>query len=247
MYGYIGIQQSNGGWIKRKWFAHLPQTFDIYLTEHSSVVLELDDGQTQEFTNNVRDDITQVAIKLPQPSANVHKATLAVSDTAYIDGDNIEYGNISYSLDIDRCTSGVYLRWLDHFGHWCYYLFRAKGRIYATKETRSWQDGILRNNLAHENGVFLQSGQTMHELSQQENISLGAKLVDADTFDFLLTLANSPIVEVLTNAGDYVANSATTPLWERVSIVASSYSRTSAPLQDFGISIARNAHTSQML
>jgi hypothetical protein len=87
----------------------------------------------------------------------------------------------------------------------------------------------------------------MHQYSQQESISLGAKLVDAETFDFLLTLTHSPVVEVLANASDYVEDPTTTPLWERVSVVGGSYARTGAPLQDFAVSIVRNAQTSQML
>jgi hypothetical protein len=84
-------------------------------------------------------------------------------------------------------------------------------------------------------------------LAEQESISLGAKLVDAETYDYLLTLVSSPIVEVLANAEEYVNDSTTTPLWERVSIVAGSYARTGEPLQDFEFTIARRAHNSQML
>ena len=142
----------------------------------------------------------------------------------------------------------MYLRWLDHFGQWCYYLFLATGRNYATSEAQTWQDSILRNELSpDENGVVLASGQLHQQLTSQESITLGAKLVDAETFDFLLSLASSPIVEVLVNAEEYVYDATTTPLWERVSIVAGSYARTGAPLQDFEISIARRAHNTQML
>ena len=103
----------------------------------------------------------------------------------------------------------------------------------------------MRNELKDEGGVFLASGQTHQQMSQQESISLGAKLVNAETFDFLLTLANSPMVEVLVNASEYLDAAGTTPYWERVSVVAGSYARTGAPLQDFVVSIARAAHKSQ--
>jgi hypothetical protein len=99
-----------------------------------------------------------------------------------------------------------------------------------------------------ENDVFLASGQAHKQMTSQETISLGARLVDAEEFDFLLSLTSSPIVEVMVNAREYLEDPyGEIPLWERVSIVGGSYARTGAPLQDFIVSIARNAHNSQML
>lgn len=256
LYGYLGVKQTNGGGVRRrKWFARYPQTFDFYATRSSRVILAVEGGagEVVEYKPSLSNNIQQVAIEVsPQriePRLSDRTATLTgYYGFIYLEGDDQVYTDTtSYILDIDHSTSGVYLRWLNHLGQWCYYLFRPTGRNYTTKEVQTWQDGILRNNLVPENGVLLHSGQTMHQYSQQESISLGAKLVDAETFDLLLTLTNSPIVEVLANASDYVEDSATTPLWERVSVVGGSYARTSAPLQDFSVSIIRNAQTSQML
>lgn len=38
---------------------------------------------------------------------------------------------MAYTLTIDRCTMGVYLRWIDHQGRYCYYLFRDQGTAAA--------------------------------------------------------------------------------------------------------------------
>lgn len=256
LYGYLGTMQRNGGGVRRrKWFARYPQTFDFYATRSSKVILAVEGGagEVVEYQPSISNNIQQVAVEVsPQriePRLSDRTATLTgYYGFIYLEGDNMEYADsTAYILDIDHSTSGVYLRWLNHLGQWCYYLFRPTGRNYTTKEVQTWQDGILRNNLVPENGVLLQSGQTMHQYSQQESISLGAKLVDAETFDFLLTLTHSPIVEVLANASDYVEDPATTPLWERVSVVAGSYARTGAPLQDFLVTITRNPYTSQML
>lgn len=254
LYGYIGINQSNGANVrKRKWFYHYPQSFDFYGTTISGPYLLIEVGYEMAFVVPNSENIEQIAVVVKPDTLQIadrhRKATLIAYDTRGIHSDNVVSGvTTTYELEIDRSTSGVYLRWLDHFGQWCYYLLRPTGRNYTANEVQSWQDGILRNNLAPENGVLLQSGQMKHQYSEQESISLGAKLVDAETYDFLLTLASSPIVEVLVNAEDYVKSpSDTTPLWERVSIVAGSYARTGAPLQDFEITIARKAHNTQML
>ena len=251
LYGYIGIGQTNGAERKRKWFVNYPQSLDFYVRQGADVILSLEDDEYYNY-EEIIDGVAQIYIdisrkQLPASFKRDYAVGIAEIEAVYISGDTLIEGDIRYKLEIDRSTSGVYLRWLDHLGQWCYYLFTPTGRNYTTKETQSWQDGILRNNLAPENGVYIASGQQHQQLSQQESISLGAKLVDAETFDFLLSLTNSPIVEVLTNATEYQANNNITPLWERVSIVAGSYARTGAHLQDFTVSIVRNAQTSQML
>lgn len=244
--GYMPIGRANGGVRNRRWFVNYPQTFDFYGDEHISVSLD----NTSVAIERLGEAIQQISVELSPYWGNAtegaQSAVLTATDAVYLNGDALNRGAQSaYRLTIDRCTSGVYLRWLDNFGQWCYYLFRTTGRNYATKEVLSWQDGELRNELQPENDVY--TGHSAQQLSQQESISLGAKLVDAETFDLLLTLTNSPIVEVLTNATEYQANNSTTPLWERVSVAGGSYARTGAPLQDFAVSIVRNAQTSQML
>lgn len=244
--GYMSIGRANGGVRNRRWFVNYPQTFDFYGEEHISVSLD----NTSVTVERLGEAIQQISVELSPywgyATDGAQSAVLSATDAVYLNGDILKRGAQSaYRLTIDRCTSGVYLRWLDNFGQWCYYLFRVTGRNYTTKETQSWQDSILRNELKDEGGVFLASGQTHQQMSQQESISLGAKLVNAETFDFLLTLANSPMVEVLVNASEYLDAAGTTPYWERVSVVAGSYARTGAPLQDFVVSIARAAHKSQ--
>ena len=244
--GYMPIGRANGGLRNRRWFVNFPQTFDFYGEEHISVSLD----NTSVTIERLGEAIQQISVELSPYWGNAtegaQSAVLTATDAVYLNGDALNRGAQSaYRLTIDRCTSGVYLRWLDNFGQWCYYLFRTTGRNYATKEVQSWQDGELRNELQPENDVY--TGHSAQQLSQQESISLGAKLIDAETFDLLLTLTNSPIVEVLTNATEYQANNNTTPLWERVSVAGGSYARTGAPLQDFAVSIVRNAQTSQML
>ena len=244
--GYMPIGRANGGLRNRRWFVNFPQTFDFYGEEHISVSLD----NTSVTIERLGEAIQQISVELSPYWGNAtegaQSAVLTATDAVYLNGDALNRGAQSaYRLTIDRCTSGVYLRWLDNSGQWCYYLFRTTGRNYATKEVQSWQDGELRNELQPENDVY--TGHSAQQLSQQESISLGAKLIDAETFDLLLTLTNSPIVEVLTNATEYQANNNTTPLWERVSVAGGSYARTGAPLQDFAVSIVRNAQTSQML
>jgi hypothetical protein len=248
--GYMPMGRANGGVRGRKWFVNFPQIFYFYGNDGTSALLSVGNNSASIPIEHLGEDIKQISVDLSPcwgyDTEGAQFAVLTATNAVYLNGDVLNRSaQNAYRLTIDRCTSGVYLRWLDNFGQWCYYLFRTTGHNYTTKEVQSWIDGVLRNELQPDNDVY--TGHSSQQLSQQESISLGAKLVDAETFDFLLTLTNSPIVEVLTNATEYQANNNITPLWERVSVAGGSYARTGAPLQDFAVSIVRNAQTSQML
>ena len=252
LFGYLGIGQTNGGgYRKRKLFVNYPQTIDFYGDNDSVISYAGVNGENAgvfDNTEGMSNGITQAYVSFDEfVYGDMRELNVILDNIAYISGDKLARGYSEYRMVRDDSKSGVYLRWLDHFGHWCYYIFRVTGRNYTTKAEESWQDGILRNPMKSENGVFLADGIAHQQMSQAENVSLGAKLVDAETFDYLLTLTSSPIVEVLTNVEEWRADRTTPTLWERVNIVAGSYARTGAPLQDFVVSIARTAHKSQML
>lgn len=252
LYGYIAYGQTNGGVRYRKLFANYPQTFDFYFTPNTDISLRFDGGEAQDvnYTNDIL-EVEQRSVELSRwwsVPENANTAVLYAIHTTYLNGDVvIVEGESEYRLTIDRCKSGVFLRWLDHFGQWCYYLFRTTGQNFTTKEVNTWQNGELRNSAEPIDYVVKSSDFLQQQLSQQHTLSLGAKLVDADTFDFLLSLTSSPRVEMLINAEEYQDDNTTTPIWERVNIVAGSYAKTSAHLQDFVVSIARTAQKTQML
>lgn len=261
LYGHLSIGRANGAILRtRRWFVNYPQTFDFY-AENPRIEITMPSEGTEGYSPTT-EGIQQISFEMPnslRASANEYsenKEALLYTDgsASFIcEGKLVEGVEITYKLIVDKCKRGVYLRWLDNTGQWCYYLFRVTGRTYTTIEEQSWQDGTLRSDLEAVNDVYMPSTLAHQQLSQAESISLGAKLVDAETYDFLLSLTSSPIVEVLLNAEEYQNDStgdfgdSVIPLWERVSIVAGSYARTSAPLQDFIVSIARAAHKSQML
>lgn len=248
--GYIAYGQTNGGVRYRKLFANYPQTFDFYCTPSTDISLVFDGGDAQVIT--YRNDTTrdeQLSVELSRwwsVPENARTAVLYADYTSYLNGSNVVEGDSEYRLTIDRSKSGVFLRWLDHFGQWCYYLLRPTGSNYTTKEVRIWQNSELRDSVAPTNGVVQSGDHLQQQLSQQQTITLGAKLVDAEIFDFLLSLTASSRVEMLVNAEEYHKDNVTQPIWERVNIVAGSYARTGAPLQDFVVSIAKTANKSQL-
>lgn len=251
--GYIAHNQANGGGLRtRKWYINLPQSFDVYASDETIITLDTEDGLG--FINeSISETVPYTVVTSPlfiDTSVIASKyAMLKASFSEFLAGDNMYSGeDTRIRLEVDRNISGVYLRWLDHFGQWCYYLFRVVTRSYATKEVQSWSDSVIRNSNIPSEGTIQAEGFAYQQLTEQESISLGAKLVDAETFDYLLSLVSSPMVYVMTNMADFVESGGENePLWERVNIATGTYSRTSAPLQDFTVTIARTAHKTQML
>lgn len=244
LFGYIAYGQVNGGARHRKLWANFPQTFDFFINNSSEIYVEFEDNY-QDYNTVAWGDYKQASVEVAIPGT-AKSAELYADGVIYLNGATEVQGHTVYRLSVDRSKSGVYLRWIDHLGQWCYHLLRCTGNNYTTKELQTWAIGELRDGIEPTNGV-LQSGDFLHQqLSRQQTISLGAKLVDADTFDYLLSLTNSPRVEMLLNAEDYQTKNAQ-PIWERVNIVAGSYARTGAPLQDFVVSIAKTANKTQML
>lgn len=245
LHGYIAYGQTNCGVRYRKLFANYPQTFDFYLTHDTEVLL---DGNIVDMPTEL-EGLQQASVELSRwwsVPEDAKTAVLYADYTTYLNGNNVVEGESEYRLTIDRSKSGVFLRWLDHFGQWCYYLLRPTGSNYTTKEVRSWQNSELRDSVAPMGGVVQSGDHLQQQLSQQQTITLGAKLVDAEIFDFLLSLTASSRVEMLVNAEEYHEDNSTQPIWERVNVAAGSYARTGAPLQDFVVSIAKTANKSQL-
>lgn len=248
--GYIAYGQTNGGVKYRKVYANYPQTFDFYSTSDTSLSVVYDNGEEYDIEPlSIEGGIEQTAIELSRwwsvPS-DARSGVLKGNNVMWLVGDNELEGDCEYRLSIDRSTSGVYIRWIDHFGQWCYYLFRVTGENYTAQELQTWMNSALRDGATAVNNVVQSPNFLNQEMEVQHTISLGAKLVDAETFDFLLSFITSSRVEVMLNAEDYQEDSTTMPVWERVNIVAGSYARTGAHLQDFMVSIARTAHKSTM-
>lgn len=252
VYGRLAIGETSGITRRRKWFVNLPQTFDFLSSPNTDIYLDVD-GAEEEITKlETYANYGQVYVNLSpytySAPGNARKAQLRALNAPIVWGTGVGAGTVSYELEIDRCTSGVYLRWLDRRGQWCYYLFRVTGQTYNTSVVQEWQDGIVRDeHTIEQGGVYLASGQQYQQLSDAETLSLGAKLVDAETFDFLLSLTSASLVDMMVNKDAYVAGATEDAMWERVQIVAGSYARTAATLQDFVVSIKRRAQKGQML
>ena len=252
LYGTLGLGRSNGGTRRRTWFVNYPFSLDLYVTDTSAITLEYGDGTSEVFSNTATASPQHVTVDMRAENLDVppqaHKARLVATNTQYLNNalsgasSAVRSGSTTYELDIDRSSCGTLLRWIDDVGQWAYYLLRATGRSYNVAQAQSWEVGGLVQSIGAERNVMNTVGSlAQQQLNATETVSLGAKLVDGDTLDLLLTLAASPVVEALVykNADDSV--------WERVAVTAASYTRTNDNLQDFTVAVQRATTMTQML
>ena len=129
-------------------------------------------------------------------------------------------------LLVDDCTDGIYLRWVNRHGYYCYWLFkRGDAQLVVSNDGE-----FIRNNMqdySYKNGYHGGSGRKQRK-TEENTLPVCAPLVDSDTYDFLFQLALSPVVDMY--AGKDCNG---TDRWKAVNISVGTYSKTRAVLQDF--------------
>lgn len=129
-------------------------------------------------------------------------------------------------LLIDDCEDGVYLRWINRHGFYCYWLF---SRGDENKQVAN--DGeFIRNNMqdySYVNGYHGGSGRKQRKM-EENTLPICAPLVNSDTYDFLFQLTLSPVVDLY--RGKDVND---IDRWEGINVSVGTYSKTRAILQDF--------------
>lgn len=250
IWGTISARESSGGIMRRKWFVRYPFTVDVFAKNGTSFDVLIDGKQSDIMFYNHNEDAEGATpyhryllnpARVIDPSTVARSVHIAVPHSLVLKNDEEAVGMVGYTLDIDRSANGVYLRWIDQQGRYCYYLFKEIGSASTVSTSSTWERNDMNVPTAYIDGVNIET-LVRQSLSRKKTRSLGAKLVDSETYDFLLTLAQSVVVDVFDG---YDANDA--PLWHHVNIVAGSYEKTTKHYQDFIFSIEEPALSAQML
>lgn len=141
--------------------------------------------------------------------------------------------DIRLITDLAPMGQGAYLRWMDNFGEWRYWLFKpiSKAAQTATAGFTRYplnDPGIYRPS----DGLALNPQRAFYDI--EDTMEVAAPKVSASEYDYLISLATSPVVDLLANG------SATSPQWMRVNVAAGSYTRSlkcGAARQDFPVKI----------
>ncbi len=127
---------------------------------------------------------------------------------------------------VDDSDCGVYLRWVNRHGFYCYHLFRS-----GDESRQVTNDGeFIRNNMTDYSYVDGYHGGSGRKQRKTENnmLPVCAPLVNGDTYDFLFQIASSPVVDMYAGKDDDGVHR-----WQAVNVSVGTFVKTKSHLQDF--------------
>lgn len=135
---------------------------------------------------------------------------------------------VEIDIELRNCNDdGVYLRWINKLGEYCYYLFDKSIIKFDIKNIKTVIYENYQNVYFTDNYHFGTGGTVGKELQHQ--YSLTTPLVSKDVYRLLQSMLESPVVDMF-NGYDDEDNS---PRWMQVHIEDGTFSHSTAELQDF--------------
>ena len=244
VWGAMDYGEEYNGVRRIKWFSAFPFTFGVFGEASSNVALAyLDDAGS-----NINSDLLTIAsdgVWQIKPTNIPSAAQLQV--TQYGGNDLVRSTfDMTYDItfryivvnpqsvriyvDIDDCEDGIYLRWINRHGFYCYWLFTQR-----SEQIKTENDGeFLRNNMGAHGLQFGYVGSVARRQSyaSQKIIPCCVPLVDEDTWNYLFDVAISPVVDMYMGEDENH-----NPMWLSVTTQAGSYNRNDDKLQDFVINV----------
>lgn len=149
--------------------------------------------------------------------------------------------NIAVNIANVGCPSdGIYLRWINKLGEYNYYLLGSSTIATEVKDLAVKFDNFY-TTTDYTNNYHVGSTQLAGKESKQ-TIKLFASLVNSETYDFLIDLVESPIVDQFMG---YDENGNAN--WLSVSVQNATFTKTTAVLQDFECNLVLNPKQIQTL
>lgn len=255
VFGNIERGESTGGNIRRRWFVNYPFTLDWWVRgkDEFSVIVDGVDRPGISFPNEKGSGVTTASgftratlnVGTLVDSFNADKRIRLVQPFGYVaKNDRESVGVVAYDLDIDRTPKDagkrVYLRWIDNLGRFCYFLFRDLGTSDAVTGS-SYASAVLTNPVIYDDGANV--GTTIRQdFARVKTRNLGAKGVDRELFDFLLTLNTSPWVDMFDGYDED-----NTPQWHRVNVSPATVAKSTKTIQDYTVAIVEPTQNTQSL
>lgn len=255
VFGNIERGESTGGNVRRRWFVNYPFTLDFYCRRGGMFDLVVDGAQRpgvnfpqeQILSTNTASGYSRALLNVKElidPFTIEHAFRLS-QPFGYVSKNDVETeGILTYNVEVDRTPANaekrVYLRWIDNQGRFCYWLFKDLGTSDAVAASSFVSADII--NPVIYNGGMNRGTEVRQSFARTKTRTLGAKSVDRETFDFLLTLASSPFVDIFDG---YDANDV--PQWHTVNVSAATISKSTKPRQDFTIAVVEPAQLTQSL
>lgn len=138
-----------------------------------------------------------------------------------------EYSQLDVRVRITNCTDGIYLRWLNNVGDWCYYLLSPANSSIAVKSV----DNIDLSYESYRASPYVNKINKGTSKPRTKNVvrkqKLFASLIDKYDFELLQSLVESVYVDV------YTGNGKGYDTWLGVNISDGTFTQSKDNLQDF--------------
>jgi len=133
--------------------------------------------------------------------------------------------DITITLFVNECTNGIYLRWINSFGEWCYYLFNTGIKSNVIKNSDVNIVNLLRS-VDYSDNYHRGTNYSLTK-SGQKSIKLCVPFVDEENYHFFESLLESVYIDMFTGYNNDVSQ------WIRVNISDGTFARDKSHLQDF--------------
>lgn len=231
------------------YFKGFPFTLPLYIEQDIYIQYKADNGILQNIglleagKHNI--DITGISAKnkIQFRSFTIESYKIADYTFDYTFGpQRVDvYTSLDITVNITDCPNdGIYLRWINKHGEYNYYLFQGSNISSTTKNNSIAFDNVyyttdLTNNYHHGTGKSI--GKDI-----DRNQKLFAPLVDSQTYDMLIGLVESPVVDMFLGY-----NADNSQKWISVSVAEGPFTKSTANLQDFELILIPNRKLVQTL
>lgn len=232
VWGAMQVGERYNGERNVTWFKNFPFTVGMYSGAEGSVKLYMDYSLVAERTLSTQ-GVWNVSLNGCTAKDSAIIVLNGADDVPATFDNTFDYtfkaiagGDSKVVCKVDDSDRGVYLRWVNRHGFYCYWLFEE-----GDESRKVANDGeFLRNNMLGYNFKNGYNGGTgRNQRKTGENIlPVCASSVDSDTFDFLFELALSPVVDMYMGKDDNG-----NPAWMRVNISVGTFAKSRKVLQDF--------------
>lgn len=244
VYGALDAGESYGNTVHRRLWVNFPQTFGIRRDGTDLKVI-----RPIVATPSVnRTDRAGYALNYMKLVTDRYQEDTVEDITRYIETDRIftswdtvvqpgsasttTYRMIEVRPDYSKPDDGIYLRWLDRSGEACSWLFR-KSKLSTKTTLRDSFSKYYSRDPAAPTRYGRQVNPLRAEYAEARELTVGDDCVSSEEFDALVSLATSPLVEMLVS-GSAAPEGAPALLkdrlyppyvWQRVNIVPGTFAR----------------------
>jgi hypothetical protein len=214
LWGGTGVNENYGGLKNIKWFRYFPLTVGVYAGTAGSIVV----GDNEAVTIPASPSVVNVPISSSLDEFTVERSLSRSGHIVWVR---------EYTITADDTDEGIYLRWVDRFGMWRYWLFKAGD---PTRQAASRFGLWYHNNYAdYDEQTWWQGGSGRRQSFTRTDIQpICAPLVTQEEFDMLQDITTSPAVDM------YIGGRGASAKWTAVTIEAGQYTKdVKKPEQDF--------------